>query len=189
MVSASVGRVVEITVREGERLGLPRLRSELSQEAQPVFSFDPSSETVLSSSPLLRDPYEDQVLAVRQSSLAGAGRGVFARADISNNTVVGYFNGVHRAKSAVFLSLRKSAYLVQGPKPGEMLDIPAEFQDWNNYQASTGHLINHSQEGNILYMECHHPRFGHILCVVTTRDIQEGEELFVTVRSETAVRV
>ena len=82
MVSASVGRVTEITVSEGERLGLPRLRSELSQQAQPVFSFDPSSETVLSSSPLLRDPYEDQVLAVRQSSVAGAGRGVFARADI-----------------------------------------------------------------------------------------------------------
>ena len=96
--------------------------------------------------------------------------------------MVGYFNGVHRAKSEVFLSLKKSVYLVQGPQPGEMLDIPAQYQDWNNYQASTGHLINHSPEGNIIYMECQHPRFGHILCVVTTKDIKEGQELFVTVR-------
>ena len=42
--------------------------------------------------------------------------------------MVGYFNGVHRAKSEVFLSLRKSVYLVQGPQPGEMLDIPEQFQ-------------------------------------------------------------
>ena len=97
--------------------------------------------------------------------------------------MVGYFNGVHRAKSEVFLNLRKSVYLVQGPQPGEMLDIPEQFQDWNNYQASTGHLINHSPEGNIIYMECQHPRFGHILCVVTTKDIKEGQELFVTVRN------
>ena len=29
--------------------------------------------------------------------------------------------------------------------------------------------------------ECHHPRFGHILCIVSTTDIQQDEELFVTV--------
>ena len=82
MVSASLAQVRGISVREGGRLELPRLRSELSQAAQPVFTWDPSSETELSSSPLLRDPYEAQVLAVSQSSVAGAGRGVFARVDI-----------------------------------------------------------------------------------------------------------
>ena len=88
MVSASLARVKVISVREGGRLEVPRLRSELSPQAgqasQPVFTFDPSSEAELSSSPLLRDPYEEQVLAVRQSSVAGAGRGVFARANIRN---------------------------------------------------------------------------------------------------------
>ena len=99
----------------------------------------------------------------------------------SNNTVLGYFNGLHRPKSEVWRSLSKSVYLVQGPQPGEFLDIPPQFQSWWNYQASSGHLINHNSKGNVLYMECHHPRFGHILCIVSTTDIQQDEELLVTV--------
>ena len=35
------------------------------------------------------------------SSVAGAGVGVFARADLSNNTIVGYFNGVHLLREEV----------------------------------------------------------------------------------------
>ena len=82
MVSAKLGQVRGITVRGSQEV--PRLRSELrpSQSASSVFSFDPSTATSLSSSPLLRDPYEEQLLAVSQSSVPGAGRGVFARADI-----------------------------------------------------------------------------------------------------------
>ena len=33
--------------------------------------------------------------------MAGAGAGVFARADLSNNTIVGYFNGVHLLREEV----------------------------------------------------------------------------------------
>ena len=29
-------------------------------------------------------------------------------------------------------------YLVEGGHPNEMLDIPPEFTNWKNYQASTG---------------------------------------------------
>ena len=84
MVSASLARVTGISWGEGGGGGLPRLRAQLSPQAKSVFTFDPSSSTSLSSSPLLRDPYEEQVLAVRQSTIPGAGRGVFARADIRN---------------------------------------------------------------------------------------------------------
>ena len=190
MLSAREARLTGVR-REGK---VPGVTSSLAQ-SEELFRFDPSTESSLSSSPLLRDPYEDQVLTVRQSSVPGAGRGVFTRRHVrwvsgarsnvtmnlsSNNTVMGYFNGVHRPKSDVFQSFSKSVYLVQGPDPREFLDIPPEYQSRGAYQASTGHLINHNTAGNVIYMECHHPRFGHILCIVSTRDIHRDEELFVT---------
>ena len=36
-----------------------------------------------------------------KSRIPGAGTGVFARVDLRNRTVVGYFNGVHLPKSQV----------------------------------------------------------------------------------------
>ena len=43
------------------------------------YKFDPSTHDHLSSSPMVRDPYERKYLDVRPSSVAGAGMGVFAR--------------------------------------------------------------------------------------------------------------
>ena len=54
----------------------------------------------------------------------------------SNNTVLGYFNGLHRPKSEVWRSLSKSVYLVQGPQPGEFLDIPPQFQSWGDVRTT-----------------------------------------------------
>ena len=107
-----------------------------------LFSSDPSTGTHLSSSPMLRDPYEAkvgsldvasmamdrkslvQVVDVRPSSIPGAGMGVFAVKPLSSRTIVGYFNGVHRHRKEVFSSGEDSAYLVEGGLPNEMLDVP-----------------------------------------------------------------
>ena len=77
----------------------------------------------------------------------------------------------------------KSPYLVEGAVPGEMLDIPAWARAWADYSASSGHLINHAAAPGVEYRDCRHPRFGHVLCVLTLRDIARGEELFVKVTS------
>lgn len=107
-----------------------------------LFSSDPSTGTHLSSSPMLRDPYEAkvgsldvasmamdrksliQVVDVRPSSIPGAGMGVFAVKPLSSRTIVGYFNGVHRHRKEVFSSGEDSAYLVEGGLSQEMLDVP-----------------------------------------------------------------
>ena len=52
-----------------------------------------------------------------------------------------------------------------------------------DYSASSGHLINHAAAPGVEYRDCRHPRFGHVLCVLTVRDIARGEELFVKVTS------
>ena len=71
----------------------------------------------------------------------------------------------------IFKDADKSAYVVEGTHHNEMLDIPEEYQSWQKYQGSAGHLINHGQEGNVDYTECWHPRFGRILCVQTLTDL------------------
>jgi hypothetical protein len=97
------------------------------------------------------------VLTVRPSSIAGAGVGVFTLRPVTANTIVGYFNGVHRHRQDVFQGER-SAYLVEGSHPNELLDIPDWARAWHQYSASAGHLINHAEEGNVDYTDCWHPR-------------------------------
>ena len=41
-----------------------------------------------------RDPYEESLVEVRQSLVAGAGEGIFLRQEVEANTVVAFYNGV-----------------------------------------------------------------------------------------------
>ena len=127
--------------------------------APEEFTSDPSTSTHLSSSPLQRDPYEAQLVAVRRSSIPGAGVGVFTTAPVTAGTIIAYFNGVHKHKKDVFSEAERSEYLAEGAHHNEMLDIPEEFRSWSSYQASAGHLINHGAEGNVEYVDCWHPRY------------------------------
>ena len=68
----------------------------------------------------------------------------------------------------------KSPYLVEGAVPGEMLDIPAWARAWADYSASSGHLINHAAAPGVEYRDCRHPRFGHVLSVLTLRNVARG---------------
>ena len=52
--------------------------------------------------------------------------------------------------------------------------------DPTKFCATLGHKINHIDETpNTEFDFCFHPRFGAIRSIVTTRDVAEGEELFV----------
>ena len=179
MLSASEAEVSSVSITD---FGVPKLTIR-KNKVSDKYKFDPSTDVHLSSDPLVRDPYEKELLDVTESGVPGAGMGVFSRRALDNNTIVGYFNGVHRDRAEVLSSEgKKSVYLVERTWEGEMLDIPEEFTAWSSYRASAGHLINHSTDSNVDYTECRHPRFGHILCVVTTRKIGAGKELFVKVR-------
>ena len=81
MLSAREARLTGVSGSE-----MPSVTSRLSQSKE-VFTFDPSTDTELSRTPLLRDPYEERVLAVRESSVPGAGSGVFTRRPVREVTV------------------------------------------------------------------------------------------------------
>jgi len=178
-VAATMLSAVEVTVIQHRlgRDGIMSLSCEESEDRKVIYRSDPSTESHLSSTPLLRDPYEAKTVYIQTSSIPGAGLGVFTLRPVEKNTIIGYFNGVHRHKDSV--QPRQSVYLAEGGYTNEMLDIPTQFQSWSQYQASTGHLINHGKVGNVEYRDCTHPRFGHILCVATIQDIPAHTELLV----------
>jgi len=176
-LSGSMVDTVEGKVNTISLSGVPRV--EVVEVADQWFKRDTSTSNHLSSYPLVRDPYETKMVKVDTSNIPGAGMGVFTNRFVQSNTIIGYFNGVHRHREDVFSEGVKSEYLVEGSHENEMLDIPPEFRSWDNYKASTGHLVNHGELDNVDYVDCLHPRFGNILCVMTTRDIESGTELLV----------
>ncbi len=77
------------------------LRLEFSSPYGPTFYRDVSTRSHLSSWPLLRDPYEGTLVDVRESSVAGAGQGVFLKQAAKNQTIVAYFNGIRLREKEV----------------------------------------------------------------------------------------
>lgn len=143
---------------------------------------DVSTGTMLSSEPLLRDPYESKMVAVSTSSIPGAGDGVFVLQDVPAGTVIAYFNGIRLKEKQIFNPMRmftkKSVYLVEIGEDDDFLDIPAQYSNWTIYQATAGHKVNHGKRDNCKYSECEHPRFGTVLCLAANKDVRAGSELF-----------
>jgi len=166
----------------------------LFEEEEKMLKSDIASKTQLNREMLIRDPYESTLVDVRKSTVKGAGQGVFLTNSVSANTTLAYFNGFRLSKADVFSwnpFKKTSVYLVEtSAEPGkdindfwrgkeaEFLDITPEAADWNKYQASAGHKINHSSKNNGAYTECVHPIFGKILCFYSLKDLPEGTELF-----------
>ena len=60
----------------------------------------------------------------------------------------------------------------------QVLNIPEEFRELKHYNATFGHLINHSKKPNAWFAMVEHPRFGKIRSIVTYKDLPAGQELF-----------
>jgi len=65
---------------------------------------------------------------------------------------------------------------------GISIDVPRSYASTTAYCASLGHKVNHTFDDealNCVYAHCEHPRFGHVRCIRTTREVKAGEELLV----------
>ena len=109
---------------------------------------------------------EDKYFQVGDSSVTGAGRGIFLKAKARKGFTVGFYNGVRLSdiESKVKLVDRKSPYRIDNDwaKSSQILNIPKEYRNLDTYNATLGHLINHSQKPNVWYGMIDHPRFGKI---------------------------
>lgn len=139
---------------------------------------------LISSTPLVPDPYENQMVHVKASRVPGSGDGLYAKVRVEPNTVLAFYNGKRiRPRSYEdqdFADWTKNAYRIFDPanKYGT-LDIPEAFQSVDKYCASLAHKTNHSFLPNAEFVAYNHPRFGIIPCLLSTHDIEPDEEIFV----------
>ena len=73
-----------------------------------VFRRDVSTPQVISRSPLLADPWEEERVEARPSGLEGAGEGLFARRQFEPGDLVALYNGTR--------------------------SVPTLYQDWSDYR-------------------------------------------------------
>ena len=85
---------------------------------------------------------------------------------------------VHHFSIIVFVLL----YLeIDWAKPNQVINIPNKIvQDLNQYNATLGHLINHSKKPNVWFGMVDHIRFGKIRSIVMLKDVSANQELFVS---------
>ena len=65
-------------------------------------------------------------------------------------------------------------------KPNEVINMPSDMLDLKHYNATLGHLINHSKKPNTWFGMVDHIRFGKIRSIVMLKDLSANEELFVS---------
>ncbi|XP_065919904.1 histone-lysine N-methyltransferase SETD7-like [Dysidea avara] len=142
-----------------------------------TYTYDPSSHDTIASQPLLSDPYEQAHVCVDESTIPGAGEGLFARTNLEEGQVISFYNGTRLSHKEV----DNRSWELDGNTISLddtcVLDVPKTFSDLADYTASLGHKANHSFHPNCQYDIFVHPRFGEIKCVRTLCEVNCGEEL------------
>ena len=147
----------------------------------PMYKREISDYDRVTSEPLLPDPYEAVTVTVTSSKVPGANDGLFARHKIEPNTILAFYNGIrlHPAKAVDAPEWDDNAYRIFDPtRKDGTIDIPKQFIDTANYCATMAHKTNHSFMPNSEFVVFDHPRFGLVPCLLSTHDIDEGEEIF-----------
>ena len=90
MKGARLAKVSGVQFIEGLLAPVVHLVSDCDKE----FHMDVSGFSKISSQPLIRDPYEAKFVRVDPSNLANGGEGLFAKRNLSANSVVAFYNGI-----------------------------------------------------------------------------------------------
>ncbi|XP_037531053.1 histone-lysine N-methyltransferase SETD7 [Nematolebias whitei] len=117
----------------------------------PVYSYDKSTSTCITTHVLLSDPYESKRVFVAESLIRGAGQGLFAKTDAEPETVMAFYNGIRITHSEV----DSRDWALNGNTisldEDTVIDVPQPFDQIDKYCASLGHKANHSFTPNCRY--------------------------------------
>ncbi|XP_073428225.1 histone-lysine N-methyltransferase SETD7 isoform X2 [Dendrobates tinctorius] len=144
-----------------------------------VYTFDKSTSSGISTSPLLPDPYESERVYVAVSLISNAGEGLYAKISTGPRTVMSFYNGVritHQEVDSRDWSLNGNTISLDDET---VIDVPDPYNMTTKYCASLGHKANHSFSPNCIYDTFVHPRFGLIKCIRTIAAVEKDEELTV----------
>ena len=178
------GRFFRTTAIRSDEYGMfiPEVEFPTNQrEVQNSFSRDTSTAVCISKSPLIRDPYEHQTVYVAKSKQGEfAGEGIFAKRFIQAGSLVALFNGVRQRDPIYSKNMPEFSDYRIGLDRIVSLDIPEKCKSLNNYRATLGHKTCHSFKPNSFFEQINHPRFGRIMSIVASKDIQIHEEVLVS---------
>jgi hypothetical protein len=162
-----------------EKMLKPEIQ-EIQERLDREYGYDLSSSTVISSDPLLEDPFEQKTVYVAESALENAGEGLFLRRDLASGDLAALYNGVRMSESEARIRKddRRSPYRIHGWN-SDVLNIPTSSQDTETYCATLGHKANHAKKANSEYRYVHHPRFGEIVGLFMLEDAVAGQEVVV----------
>ena len=81
---------------------------------------------------LQRDPFEEKYLYIANSTIQGAGRGVFLKRNVMKGEIVGFYNGVRLTgmESKIKHEDRRSPYRMDNEwaVPDQILNIPPNYR-------------------------------------------------------------
>ena len=83
MKNARESKVTQVTCKSG----LLRLKFTKRSNNSVIYFYDPPTNETLGSMPLVRDPYEEKTIELQESSIPGAGHGLFAIRNIPKGQV------------------------------------------------------------------------------------------------------
>ncbi|XP_033615933.1 histone-lysine N-methyltransferase SETD7 isoform X2 [Fukomys damarensis] len=117
----------------------------------PVYHFDKSTSSCISTSALLPDPYEAERVYVSESLIPNAGEGLFSKVAMEPNTVVSFYNGVritHQEVDNRDWALNGNTLSLD---EDTVIDVPEPYNHVSKYCASLGHKANHCFTPNCIY--------------------------------------
>mmetsp|Transcript_16948 Transcript_16948/g.16617 ORF Transcript_16948/g.16617 Transcript_16948/m.16617 type:complete len:249 (-) Transcript_16948:25-771(-) len=124
-----------------------------------------------------KDPYEKRFLKVKE--VEGKGQGLFAKRLIKQGQLCSLYSGTLIPHYKVDRRRWEFNSNTIEADPNFSIDVPSPYHKLEEYSASLGHKANHSFEPNSKYVFLFHPKFGDIMSVVATKDIESGEEITV----------
>ena len=172
LVNGKMCEVIGSTLEHGIRIPI------FSQPSGPSYTYEEPDRKKIAKNPLIPDPWESEMVYVKESLLPQGGEGLFAKKDIPQKNLVCLFNGVRLKTAALYAKLTESDYRIRLNADVD-LDIPKGSENLSEYCATLGHKANHSNVPNAEWALVEHPRFGLIRGLNSSRLIKKDEEILV----------
>ena len=122
LVSAQMCEVIGSTLEYGIRIPI------FSQPSGQIYSYEEPSRRVIARNPLLPDPWEAEMVYVKDSQLAQGGEGLFMKKDVPKKTLICLFSGVRLNAASLYAKYGASDYRIRLNADID-LDIPEGFQN------------------------------------------------------------
>eukprot|EP00094_Tigriopus_californicus_P012233 TCALIF_11823-PA protein Name:"Similar to setd7 Histone-lysine N-methyltransferase SETD7 (Halocynthia roretzi)" AED:0.00 eAED:0.00 QI:0/0.5/0.33/0.66/0.5/1/3/148/847 len=156
------------------------------------FFFDPPTNETVTSQPLLADPYDAELVEVRESKVPGAGEGVYALKDIQPQQLFAMYAGIQvDDEQTKILHENYCNANLNGSYPcdkysiatymGANIYLPTPWHQRDHNCATSAAKINNDFEPNVTsrFVDIEHPRFGLIMGTECTKPIKAGEEILI----------